>query len=59
MSSFQLTNEGSQPNKIHEGRIFPDEGNDDVITCMTLTQEFLIYGTEVSVCDSSDGQGII
>ena len=41
-----------QPNandnaKVHEGKIFPDEGSDDIITCICLTQDFLIYGTMV------------
>ena len=38
----------SEENKIkYEGKIFPDNGNDDIITCLSLTQEFLIYGTMV------------
>lgn len=33
-----------------EGRVFPSEDQqDEAITCLALTQEFLIYGTEVSV----------
>ena len=31
-----------------ESRMFPDDGKTDVITCSTLTQDFLIFGTEVS-----------
>ena len=31
-----------------EGRVFPgEEEQNEVITCLALTQEFLIYGTEV------------
>ena len=28
--------------------MFPDDGKTDVITCSTLTQDFLIFATEVS-----------
>ena len=31
-----------------ESRMFPDDGKTDVITCSMLTQDFLIFGTEVS-----------
>ena len=34
--------------KGHEGKMFPIDGRDETITCMSLTQDFLIYGTEVS-----------
>ena len=30
-----------------ESRMFPDDGKTDVITCSTLTQDFLIFATEV------------
>ena len=42
----------NQAIKIHESKIFPDEGSNEVITCVKLTQDFLVYGTEVSVCSS-------
>ena len=32
----------------HEGKLFPVEDRDETITCMSLTNDFLIYGTEVS-----------
>ena len=38
-----------QFSKEREGKLFPDQGTKDVITCMALTQDFLIYGTEVSI----------
>lgn len=42
---FQSTD--SQLASDREGKMFPPEGSQDVITCIALTHEFLIYGTEV------------
>lgn len=36
----------------HEGRTFPDEGQNDNISCLALTSNFLIYGTEVKLTTS-------
>lgn len=33
--------------KSREGRIFPGEERNEIITCMSLGSDFLIYGTEV------------
>lgn len=33
----------------HESRTFPDEGRDDVISCMGMTNDFLIYATTVRI----------
>ena len=43
-STFSLKEGGGD----QESRMFPDDGKTDVITCSTLTQDFLIFGTEVS-----------
>ena len=38
-----------EENRKHpEGRNFPDEGQNEKITCHVLTNDYLIYGTEVS-----------
>ena len=39
----------------HESRTFPDEGRDDVISCMGLTNDFLIFAT--TVCYRVNGKG--
>ena len=39
----------------HEIRTFPDEGRDDVISCMGLTNDFLIFAT--AVCYEGKGEG--
>ena len=41
---FSLKEDGGD----QESRMFPDDGKTDVITCSTLTQDFLIFATEVS-----------
>ncbi|KAL5510222.1 hypothetical protein EMCRGX_G005732 [Ephydatia muelleri] len=33
----------------HESRTFPDEGRDDVISCMGMTNDFLIYATTTGI----------
>jgi len=42
------SSEGSDPQqqRDREGRMFPEEGREETISCMSLTQDFLIYGTE-------------
>ncbi len=47
MSPFQ--SEGSDGQQEREMRVFPEEGREETITCMSLTQDFLIYGTEVHI----------
>ena len=37
--------------KDREGRMFPGEERNENIACMSLGQDFLIYGTEVRFCD--------
>ena len=32
-----------------EGKIFPVDDRDATITCISLTHDFLIYGSEVSM----------
>ncbi len=45
---IQSNNGIGQTDIDREIRIFPDEGSEDVISCLCLTPEFLIYGTDVS-----------
>jgi WD repeat-containing protein 19 len=41
-----LESEGVVP-EDRESKIFPESGQNDVISCMALTADFLVYGTDM------------
>ena len=38
---------GKVGGRERESQVFPEQGNEELILCMTLTQDFLIYATQV------------
>lgn len=49
LNVVQLDAEGSGMEDERETRLFPDKDHDERITSHDLTQDFLIYGTDVGL----------
>ena len=48
-SPLQIDSENSGVDEEREGRLFPEPNSDTRIQCHDMTNEFLIYGTDVSM----------
>ena len=48
-SLLQIDSENSGVDEEREGRLFPEPNSDTRIQCHDMTNEFLIYGTDVSM----------